>query len=267
MDRVSEVAFVLVLVASAAGYFLDAPVAGSFCLAIAFGFALLRWTRIGGLLRSRISHQRNVRDAILAELVAAYDEGQSLDNAYTQIDNAAYTFWRDKTAAFIEAVLCPDARQRFLTPHSGYLAERLRALAELRDDPGRWNIRVDRDVLEEAKTARRSIDDGEGILVAGTPLEPPRLRTLAQGLYRRGQAIFRDPFGVNPQAKADWVSEVTFTLHNEGRKDLAAGFESAPAGDFQRSWLGLFGATQPQREQREMELYLRQLHEIIDGLT
>jgi hypothetical protein len=136
-----------------------------------------------------------LRRGLIKELVVIIDEGQRLGDAYVEPSYAAYSLWRDKTAAFIHAVFGGLEHQRFLEPlpqSTGSLMNtvngRLSRLRALRDRPETWELQVDEASLQRLVDERRSLDPAQRIFAAGSPLAPPEL-TLGNARIGRWQAI------------------------------------------------------------------------------
>lgn len=117
--------------------------------------------------------------AIESELVELIDEWKALrPSEFAETANAPYNFLLHRTSEFLGTILGRAEAQRFEDgdgERSGTLNElvdlRVRALSLLRDASDRWQPRVDLPGLSAAVIARKEIDYGSAILIAGSPLE------------------------------------------------------------------------------------------------
>ncbi len=120
---------------------------------------------------------REPRDPIEAELVALIDEWRALrPSEFTDAAHAPYSFLFRRTSEFLETVFGRGEAQRF-EDNGGEKPEifnqkidlRIRALCRLRDTPDRWHPLVDMAGLRRAVIARKEIDYGSAVLIAGSP--------------------------------------------------------------------------------------------------
>jgi hypothetical protein len=127
-------------------------------------------------------------EAVQDELVRAADDGSALFRPFFgEPDYGPFTRWRDRTAAFLETILGPRERQRFLefdgpspADRAEALKHHLRRLAELRDRPESWpRLRVDEDGLADAVQKRRFRTLGEQIAEADIDQPEPTAAELA----------------------------------------------------------------------------------------
>jgi hypothetical protein len=117
-------------------------------------------------------------DEVQAELVATIDEAAPLHaNFFKTPHYGTFAIWRDTAAAFIETVFGVTERQRFLESYEREqtiresLDTRLERLADLRDRPETWRLRVDRDGLRAASAERRLRSPGDLIVEAAAGID------------------------------------------------------------------------------------------------
>lgn len=129
--------------------------------------------------RNDIGDDGELKTAIEVELVALIDEWKALrPSEFEETANAPYSFLLGRTREFLETILGRAEAQRFEDNGSekprtfNQLVDlRIRALSLLRDSADRWHPRVDLDGLGAAVAARKEIDYGSAILIAGSPLD------------------------------------------------------------------------------------------------
>jgi hypothetical protein len=188
--------------------------------------------------KRRVALHRAVRN----ELVAAIDDGNALrGNFFRSPHFGPLRIWQDKSRGFIETVFGSLERQRFdedydPTPETfaGSLDHRLRRLADLRDRPESWELRVGFDGLQRAGKTRRHRSQAERIVEAfddpadEAAVPKPLLQIrgdLAQFLnrlssYLRGWTEFR--FGPTQAVSADPETGEPRTRSLELSPELAA---------------------------------------------
>ncbi|MCW2980488.1 MAG: hypothetical protein JWO14_2215 [Solirubrobacterales bacterium] len=112
------------------------------------------------------------------ELVKLIDEWRKLRaSEFGETSAPAYNVLERKTSDFLSAALGDAERQRFqsnrgvaASTRNALVDLRITALEALRDNPRRWHFRRDLSGLQAAVGARRSLDRGERIAIADSPL-------------------------------------------------------------------------------------------------
>jgi hypothetical protein len=143
----------------------------------------------------RVDDARLVAD-VQRELVAVIEDGKSLGpDIFRPPHYGPYMVWRDKTAAFVMTVFGPVERQRFsesYDPPPTTLARNLedcqRRLADPRDRPHTWVLRVNAEGLCKAIEERRSLSVAEQIVTATNRSRRPEPWSQAKPVSSRDPA-------------------------------------------------------------------------------
>jgi hypothetical protein len=128
-------------------------------------------------LRERID--AGLIDAIQHELVAAIEDGKSLGpDAFRPPEYGPYKIWREKSGAYVETVFGSIEKQKFgepigepATTLADNIDDHLKRLANLRDRPKTWDLKVNAEGARKAAKERRFYSVPHQIVVSGTPLE------------------------------------------------------------------------------------------------
>lgn len=143
------------------------------------------------------------------------EEGKALaPDALRSPNFGAYTIWRERGEAFVEAVFGRVERQRFDQAYDPppmttdrNLADRVKRLEDLRDRPHTWELQVDAEGLRGAMEDRRASLPEDRIVTAGRVPAVDRVQLLREayqvGNKLRQQLVWGDGAPATPEEAAE----------------------------------------------------------------